>query len=722
MSLGGDIPEGKALAAGMRRISQARTSRDRAIAFEELAASLAENGQGETFLSRVLARSDSNARRFALEIASRLQPLPLLLLPSLVGLLRKRKYPSRLRVRVAANILRQVPASSPTVAQVLNALERNSAGGRSTHLLARLAELAPDLDAIRQRRREWRHQGQSDCPRCGIRLPQAEFVTHLWQSHQLRFDGGRVREPWQLIEDWVNDYLRDPRGEVLDRCCELAQFLDPSGGVRRVHAILNAGGTPPEQHSTMRVLAAEQHASLCPFCYALVPFRGGTEPTPMLLAGGVLVGGDFRAEIRDRFMVNWLDADHGPLRLHHGPEPGHAVTRRGIVTLMILPMVALAAVFSVLPGLFGWPPMGPVAAFLFLACLSYFAIRMHWDHEEPVTDRVIDHAWRLLAWRFLKDPEVSQNDQLLLAGLANTSAGHGDADIREPLLTRCIARATEDRMADALVASLLALRHEDRETTDDEVMLLSARFGEACAGKISWGAANRFFVTTRGDLRDRTRRSRLRILMLAKAFQSKLEAGDLRQLGRLAPEVGVCYASEDQAGLARLRLLWLYRENRLWQRVGAAASVFDLAQYAQSYLEQRPDLLLLQPAPRAEEAPILICEEGIVYREGIIRGMDDRLLARPVAGPGGGYELVINTQRYPFRKNPVSLLNRLIAWRVFLFQDFLPRADLLANRHSATGDRLMNRHLRNCDACSRPFIGLPGETGLTDTRSDEEEE
>ncbi|WP_238537547.1 hypothetical protein [Zavarzinella formosa] len=706
----------------MRKISLARTSEARSAAFRELAATLNDFGQGDIFLTRVLARSDTNARRFALELAARLKPLSRSLIPNLISLLGKSKYPSRLRISAAANIILHIPADSPLIPSILAALERKVAPVRAAERLARLMEQIPPLEAVRRRRQELLEQSLAACPRCGVRLPQGDFARHLWESHQLRYEGERVQEPWQVIEDWVNTYLQKSRGELLDRCCELAQILDPAGGVGRVHDLLARGGTPSDQHLTLRTLAAEQHASVCPHCFAIVPFTEDTEPTPVLLAGGLLLGGGFRMEVRDRFLLNWLDATVGETNLFSGPEPGHALTRRGMVCLFVLPMVLLAGVFAVLPPILGFHPVGPVCSLLFLACLSYLGIRMHWDHEEPASDRVVDHAWDLVVPRFLRMNDPEPKDQLLIAGLALASINHGDAEYREKTLSQGIQSAGENRWSDALTASLMMLKHEDREPSEDEVFLLAGRFADACTGKVAWGAMNRFFAKTSGDLKNRTRRSRLRILMLRQAFQAGLEPGDLRQLGRLAPEVGVCYASEDSAGLSRLRLLWIYRENRLWQKVGAAASVFDLAMYAQSYLEQRPDLLLLQPAPNAEESPVLICEEGIIYRESVLSGMEDRLVIRARTGIGGGYDLVVNNHRYSFKKEPTNLLNRLKAWRSFLFNEFLPRADMLQNRHSDLGDRFQNRHRRQCNACRRQFIGLPGEMGLTGARADEEEE
>ena len=715
-----DSPDTQALAAGMRKVALAPTAEARAGAFRDLAARLNETGQGEAFLSRVLARSDANARRFALEVAARLKPLPSLLAPSLVSLLGKSKYPSRLRVAVAANVINHVPADSPLIPQIIAGLERKAPSTRAADRLSQLMELIPPLEAVRRRRQELLEQSLSTCPRCGVRLPLAEFVRHLWESHRLRFEGGRVQEPWQVVENWVNEFHRRPRGELLDRACELATSLDPAGGVGRVNALLAAGESSIDQHQTLRTLAAEQQASVCPHCFAVVPFPTPAEPTQIMVAGGLLLGGEFRMEVRDRFLFNWLDAAVGDSRLYGGPEPGHALTRRGVVCLFILPLVLVAGVAAVMPPLAGVAPQFLVGGLLLLAALSYMGIRLHWGHEEPPADRVIDHAWNFVIPRMLRTHDLPAADQMLFAGLADATVNHGDAEYREKTLGQAIAQTGDLGWADALSASLMALKLEDRDEGADDVPMLAGQFADVCAGKATWGAANRLFLRMRGDLANRTRRAKLRILLLRAAFQAGLEAGDLRRLGRLAPEVGVCYASEDRAGLARLRLLWLYRANRLWQTVGAAASVFDLAQYAQSYLEQRPDLLLLQPAPNADEAPILICEEGVVYRESVLASADARVAVR--AKTGGGFDLLLNNQRYPFKKNPAILVQRLTAWRAFLFEEFLPRADILQRRTSDLGDRLLNRHRRECGACGRDFYGLPGGMGLSDMPEDEDDE
>ena len=188
-------------------------------------------------------------------------------------------------------------------------------------------------------------------------------------------------------------------------------------------------------------------------------------------------------------------------------------------------------------------------------------------------------------------------------------------------------------------------------------------------------------------------------------------------IGRVSPTLGAAYASEDRAGLARLRLLWLYRPRRLWQRVGSATTVFDLARYpklAENYLRQRPDLLLFQASAGPEEnAPILICEEGVVYRDVVITDPDIpiRVRARNLV-KGGGYELTVGDRAFRFREDPTPLAHRLRGWALFLFIEFLPRARLLARRRSEHGERLLSQRACTCPECGKAFLGLTGEIRL----------
>src|SRR5438105_4613713 len=110
------------------------------------------------------------------------------------------------------------------------------------------------------------------CPRCRVRLPQREMIKHLWLEHRLLVDDGAVRDPWQLIEEWVEKYCRGGDPDLLARCRALGQRVDPRLGLRRVRRLFLAHGIDDAAaREGILAEARSRHASVCPGCYALVP-------------------------------------------------------------------------------------------------------------------------------------------------------------------------------------------------------------------------------------------------------------------------------------------------------------------------------------------------------------------------------------------------------------------------------------------------------------------
>ena len=65
--------------------------------------------------------------------------------------------------------------------------------------------------------------GKFHCPRCSKRLPRPDFIKHLWLEHHLVLDGRSVRDPWRLIEDWLEEYCQSAKPALLARCRAFAQ-------------------------------------------------------------------------------------------------------------------------------------------------------------------------------------------------------------------------------------------------------------------------------------------------------------------------------------------------------------------------------------------------------------------------------------------------------------------------------------------------------------------
>src|SRR5262249_59581679 len=92
-------------------------------------------GGAAELIYRLLHRG-SNGVRFALEVAARLpSPLPAEHIPTLVDLVEHPRFPTRLRIAVAAQIIRSVPGSSLFVERMIDALRRKVAPGRALNRL-----------------------------------------------------------------------------------------------------------------------------------------------------------------------------------------------------------------------------------------------------------------------------------------------------------------------------------------------------------------------------------------------------------------------------------------------------------------------------------------------------------------------------------------------------------------------------------------------------------
>jgi hypothetical protein len=715
-SISGVLPS---LGEHVRRIAGARHKEERTAAFAELATAAEETGATTYLLYRFLNR-DANGQRFALEIAACLTPpLPATFVSGFVDLIERSRFPTRLRLAVAAQIIRSIPANSPIVSRLIEAFRRKVSPRRVARRLHRLAALVPNLPALNDALAELETGASAPCPRCGARLGSDDMVRHLWEKHRLLMENGRVREPWDTIGQWLAEFGRTNRGEFLDRSCDLAQALDPAGGLSRVHRLLLLGGTDEDEtRAILRAEALEQNATLCPNCYALVRQPTQANPTQVVVGSGRVDGGGYRVDLADKYLYTRLLVETPSVTLFRGPDPSRALTCRGAILFFLIPVVALACVFAVLPPLLGMAPVIPVGALLLAAGLIYLAIAMNWQKTGDLTDRAVDHAWTLMVPRMLQY-EVRRADAAFLAGLAIASRGRGEPEAREDSLRKAIAILRRERVGIPYVTPLSVLRITDavRQGSDD-LPEIANDAGDSFDAALPLDHADRLLKELRGDPKDRTRRARLRVLILARAFAAGLETEDLRIIGQVCPTLGMSYASEDRDGVARLKLLWLYRPRRLWQRIGSATTVFDLAKYpklAENYLRQRPDLLLFQASGGADEAaPILVCEEGVVYRDLVITDprMPMRVRARSLVR-GGGYELTVGDRLFRFREDPTLLARRLKGWAEFLFNEFLPRARVLIHRRSEIGDSLLMQKATTCGECRRTFAGLLGEIGLT---------
>ena len=714
----------EAFADHLRRIAHAQGRERKIRAVDDLAAAIVAADAASPFLVR-LAETDRHGQRLALEIALRL-PLPLhasicrLLLP-MIG---SAHFAVPLRLSVGIQCLRSLPTESALGGEMLRSLIRSLSPSRAVERLRFIQHRLPGHTQVDRLCSELEKKAAISCPRCSVRLQRPELVMHLWQQHRLLMEGNRVLEPWRLIANWLREYAETGKRALLERGSELAQQLDPQGGLTRVHRLLlSTGMSNEEAQANLTKQAQTRRASLCPHCYALVHQEREPLPSPLNVSRGRITSHGYTVEVSDRNIQTHLYIATPEEVLLEGKEPGLGLTERGAVLLLVGPLVMAAAITAlVLPPRIV-APLLPVALLLLGALLVYLRLRLKRNASADATDRAIDRAWEYVVPEIQRTPAADNNADFL-ASLAVSSIGLGTPSVRESSLERAckwtLDRVTKGELPSEDLTALRCLEMDDAiRQGRDPLPILAREVGNALSGALPMQYAEQLLEAWPDAARDRGQRARLRILICARAFEAGLEPQDLRALGRLSPALGEAFASEDLAGLSRLRWIWDSRSKRPWQKQGSATTVFDLARYPAlggQYLEERPDLLLFQPmsAGSGSEAgsPILICEEGVVYRGIVIDDLETTIAARP-AMKGGGYDLIIGKKRLHFSQKPGLLESRLIGWMRFLFRNLLPGATNLVDLGSPVRLRKFRKQKTiQCPECGHSFLALRGDVGL----------
>src|SRR5205807_8382325 len=118
------------------------------------------------------------------------------------------------RCAAVASLLRSVGRDEDAARDLLESFVRRASTKRSLEWLDHLEERTGPVPALEGLRAERESRLRMRCPRCGVEMRRKEMEEHLWDEHRLLREGRRVREPWGLIEDWIDDYRleKDPAG------------------------------------------------------------------------------------------------------------------------------------------------------------------------------------------------------------------------------------------------------------------------------------------------------------------------------------------------------------------------------------------------------------------------------------------------------------------------------------------------------------------------------
>ncbi len=709
------------LAAALARVPQERR--------ESTMTAIAGSMFGSDITSLVAALAadqDPLAQQLALSLAVRWPgPIPAALIPAYVPLLADRRQMPATQLAVAVAFLRSMPDEKDPREQ--NLLEALVAGVGKAQAVQRLYEVEdqagrrPLLRAVRER---IENQVRMRCPRCDLELRRAEMIGHLWSEHRLVLDGQKVREPWTLIQDWLDETDGVLSADVLARCQSLAQQVDPDNGLVRLYRmVLQAGLKDAEAQRGLLGAAKERGASICPGCYTLLPVPRPIPGMPLNRWRGRLSGKGYRVEVLENGWRTSLELKSPRSKLVRAAEPGNRWTMRGWLWLTTGPLLLLAFVLALGPPLLG-DPLPWVVAVLLGAAVTGGIVAARKKPKLPVTDRVVDHAWSMMLPRLAERGFVPA-DAHFLAGLALVSLDRGRREVRRPLLEKALRFAATEVLQGREVGPLAALKRlgvsDAVQEGRDPIPLVLEEIDFCLKGKLPLAYGEALLTDWETDWWTAGNLARLKVMVCDRAFEVGFEVSDLVEIGQTYAALGSVLEVTVPRRLIFLRLLWSMRATRPWDRASDAMTVFEFCQRreAPSLLNLFPDLLLMHEnasymvahAAR-KEAPstlrIVICGRGIAL-QGVLFERKPTEIEISGRRPGGHYELRVGSETFRFSAEASFVADRLERWFRFLFNDFLPQVGQVINWKSPdVGAKLRARGAMPCPECKRPLLPRVG--------------
>lgn len=654
------------------------------------------------------------------------RPLEPALQPALRELVGDRQLSTQHKLAVLAALARSLGADHPQLMEFLRLLVAGRRKNRAIERLRQLEMLVGTCPAIEALCAELQEDVRLACPRCQVKLGRSDMVQHLWTEHRLVLDRMRVREPWSLIEDWIEGYraVQDP--ELLERCRTLAERVQGANGLYQLDRLLISRKVDEaEALARLSDEAGRQHASVCPWCYALAPQPVETPPLDVFTLDELVVAQGYEIELSEGGWQTQLRA-RTPSFEESGTEPGRPLTRLGAIGVFVGSPVLLALLLALVLHLIGVPPLGPVLSLLILAGLAWWLIRILWRRQEPISARVRRYAWTNLV------PQLHQNgfsldDSAFLAGLARRSERDGLRALRANLLPRMV-RQLERAVAagSAPPAHLAAVQRlvvaDAVAESIDPIPLVVDQLALCFEGKLPLLYVDRLLDGWESSWWTPGNLARLRVMLCDRAFEAGYEVRNLLDAGRTVPSLGTVLLTDQPQPLSALRLLWSKRAGIPWDRCGPAQTVFDLAHVPESaeILKGAPDLLLYQHEPdwpevsdsgKAYLAPVEVrlCARGVYCQRELFTAMPRSV---EVSSQWRNCELMLDDKRFWSRQPLDTLEKRLERWFRWAFLDFLPQVAGVQTWQAPDRTTLFRAWGgQTCPECKRYFLPRVGALG-----------
>ncbi len=553
-----DVMLGSWLTRRVHAIAEAKRGPVAAAAAEAIAA-----GEGGASLVPVLVSSATVAALqpapwlLALEVTTRLPaPLGADVLKAVKPLLADRRLAREVREAAVAALLRTTGKSGPAALEILSAYTGPASKPKAIELLRQLEQRLGQAEAIDELCAQLESLTRMACPRCQVELTRLDMIGHLWDEHRLVLEGRRVREPWHIIQGWVDDYRLETDPAVLERCRTLATRTDAEHGLAQLQRLLlQRGVDDPAVRDALRAEAGERGASLCPHCYAEVPLPEYPPPPELHFGKQGLSGGGYRVEVKDSGLAPRLEVRVPGGPLYRGREPGSRLTRLGALVLLAAPLLLAAGALAFLPQLGALPRWLPAAVAGGLGLLAGLGVLVLWPKPGDVRARALHHAWAILV-PYLQRKGFPAGSVELLAGLAELSTGR-DEDVRARCLPEARAVVEQAAAADpaqgvnAGTAARLAIEDATREG-EDLVPALAASLLRCVQGELPLGFAAGLLRERDGAGWSDEDRQRVRALLCERAAEAGLALQDLLDAGRACEQLGALLRVDDEAALKAL--------------------------------------------------------------------------------------------------------------------------------------------------------------------------
>lgn len=632
-----------------------------------------------------LLGSGKEGRRLALEFVVRIPGnLPHSLILVAAPLLSDSTVPVAAKLAAAARFVEVLPDRRETIGPVLRAVTAGLKKGRALARLIALQHRVERCESLDAAIAVMELNVRLKCPVCTKSFSRPALIKHLWKKHRTGYDRGKIISPAAAAEQLIAEGTGDDPSS-LDRAFLQTADLFPKSTRRHVlQGLASRHWRSSDQYAPLADEAGEQHAGLCPKCYAAVPEPIPELPPPLVLSHGRLAGEGFHLSVFERWGRRRIRVDRPTGEREERIDDRGVRSPRSAGVLYALPFAVTALVAAAI-----MPPFkpGPLGVALWLGIITVLVYLTVWAFRRDLVSadqRVVDVAWSDLVPGIGRSPAAAQ----ILTRLCRTSLTVGDPGERSKLVWELADHASV--LADkggiyvSLYAASVVLRAADAgKIGRDVVGELAALLANVFRGELSAPIAELMAILIHDDVAlTHTERNRLALVLAASAFDYGLTPADIPLLRRHLPQF-VRLLPDEMDQLQLLYAVWQGKPGRPWDRAAECEPIFVLAKtrpaLAIRALKADPDAVLVHtPDDYLADRLGLVT----VNRRGVSFGgatvADPRAEVTVVSTKEGG-ELTFGRSVFTMpRRPPESIERALKKLLVYRAETLIPQAESLA--------------------------------------------